>query len=298
MKRCSARDGYSWNQRLAGAVVLAILLTVGFSPSIVSAQGAKSKKAAPEAEKKTGKIASVEKKGKAATLTIELEDGGKLEVLVTAKLPFSVSGPGDAGYLQPKVFISSDSVIMSNNELFGRQFTVHLGNNPPPQAKKDATADVYHVCGQIVSADNESMTVNFGTAGTKKVSFEQGANLTVAVQSTDPDLAAEGAAVEVEGTTRGAKFLPSKVSVTLEKMPAAEEVFAGDKKGAKAKATATAKPSATPKKSGKTSKDEPSGDPIGKASDPFGVLNGKDAKGKTGDKKDGEKDKKDGEKKE
>src|SRR5436190_137947 len=49
-------------------------------PSELAAQGARNKKGA-ETEKITGKVAEIEKKGKASTLTSDKDDGSKVEVL-------------------------------------------------------------------------------------------------------------------------------------------------------------------------------------------------------------------------
>jgi len=255
-----------------GAGFLTALLAMSCLVGPVAAQGNRAKKG-PETEKINGKVTEIEKKGKAVTLTIEKDDGNQMEVLVTPKLKLEITGKGDASFFQPKTWISSESVFKSNNELFGRQFTVHLGVAPQPHVKPDSTApDVYHVAGQLLSSTDSALTMNFGAAGTKKITFEEGASLEVTVNATDPDLIVEGSEVEVEGMTRGTKFLPSRVAVTLEKPLTAEDILAAekDKKGSKGK-TAT-KGGKKPAK-GKT--DEPEGEG---AADPFGVLGKKDGK--------------------
>lgn len=261
---------------LWGATTGLVLALVGglLQPAPLAAQGARGKKG-PETEKITGKVAEIEKKGKAVTLTIEKESGDKLEVLVTPKLKLEITGKGDTSFFQPKTWVSSESIIKTNNELFGRQFTVHLGAAPPPHVKPDTTAnEVFHVAGQVMAATENSLTMNFGAAGTKKVTFEEGASVEVMINSNDPDLIVEGSEVEVEGVTRGAKFLPSKVTVTLENPVTAEDVQAAadkDKKGAKGKTAA--KGGKKPAK-GKTEDSDEEG-----AADPFGVLGKKDGKG-------------------
>src|SRR5262245_47674231 len=56
---------------------------------------AQTKKKAANDEKKSGKIAAVEKKGKAANVTVEEADGEKFDVLVSGKMKFVVNGTGD-----------------------------------------------------------------------------------------------------------------------------------------------------------------------------------------------------------
>ena len=136
--------------RGAGYLTALVALSCLMGPAPVAAQGTRAKKG-PEAEKIGGKVTEIEKKGKAVTLTIEKEDGNQMEVLVTPKLKLEITGKGDASFFQPKTWVSSESVFKSNNELFGRQFTVHLGAAPQPHVKPDSTApDVYHVAGQVM----------------------------------------------------------------------------------------------------------------------------------------------------
>jgi hypothetical protein len=117
----------------------------------------------------------------------------------------------------------------------------------------------------------------------------------VAVESTEPEHAAVGSEVEVEGTTaKGGKFHATSVVVTLDKPLVANEVFAHDKKAAKSKSA----PTKMAKKPSKTDKGEkgdkgdtgdttdkgdepPAADPFNSSSDPFKVNNKKDSKKKT-----------------
>jgi hypothetical protein len=283
--------------RPAGRWVLAAILGAGciFLPALASAQA--KKKAANDHEKRTGKVFEVEKKGKTASLIVEEADGEKLKVDVTSKMKFMVRGTGDSGFLKhPKAVVSSDSVFAANRQFFGKKFTVHLGNSPAALFEQDENnAEVYHIAGPIVDCDETSFAIN--VAGEPyKVNFEQGAELSVAIESTDPDHASVGSPVEVEGTTRGGKFHATSVVVNLERPLVADEVFAaGDKKGPKSKTTAASKTAKKPAKSGdkgdkedmpeKTDDTPATADPLkpGSNSDPFGVLkdnNKKDPKKK------------------
>ena len=62
-----------------------VLATCACLPAGAWAQASKSKKGPEKGQHKTGKIAQVDKKGKAVTLTIEEPDGEKFDVMVTAK---------------------------------------------------------------------------------------------------------------------------------------------------------------------------------------------------------------------
>lgn len=281
MIRSQLHRGAALSTLFVMSVTIGGLLLAG-SPAF--AQAAKTaKKGAPEPEKVSGKISEIERKGKLVTFVIERDDGGKLEVMVTPKLGFSVTAKGDQAFLQPRVGISSDKLFVANNELFGKEFNVHLGAAPGAFLRRDPqSAEAYHIGGMITAADAQSVTVNIGAAGKpQKITFEQGAEVTINVVSTDPALVVEGSTVELEGNTRGTKFLPTKLAVTLEQPLTAEDVLA-DKKGGKTAKTATGSKSAATSKSSKSAKgakDDPAGDAAGAANDPFGLLGKKDAKG-------------------
>jgi hypothetical protein len=277
-----------WRGLATAALIAAILL-----PAEAFAQG-KSKKGGSDTEKKKGKIAAVEKKGKAFTLTIEESDGEKFDVLVSGKMKFLLTGTGDAAFLKHlKSSVSSDSVVLNrgNNYMFSRTFTVHLGNNPPEpvfERNPEKGNDVYSVAGPIVDYDDETFTISVGDQ-TYKIAPEQGAPVEISVESTDPEHAAVGSEAVVEGTTRGGKFIATSVVVTAEKPLVADEVFAHEKKSAKTKPgaskTAAKKPAKNDKgdKGDKGTDDAASGEPAKGSSDPFGVLDGnkKDTKKKT-----------------
>ncbi|HEY2253606.1 MAG TPA: hypothetical protein VGH74_21170 [Planctomycetaceae bacterium] len=262
------------------------LATCACLPVGAWAQASKSKKGL-EKEHKTGTVAHVEKKGKAAILTIEESDGEKFDVMVTAKTHIVIKGGGDVSFFKHSpVFVTADDVVMNpgNKYLFGKKFTIHLGNKTPAEAfaPSETNPNVYTIAGPVVDSADDSFT--FEALGTPyKVGFEQNAAIDVSVESTDPEHAAVGSAVEVEGTTKAGKFLPSAITVTLEKPLVADDVFAADKKSAKSKSkTASKKTSKADKADKSTDKgDEPAAgnDPFKKDSnDPFGVGGG-DKKG-------------------
>lgn len=270
-------------------------------PTGAGAQGSKSKKGA-ESGHKTGTVASVKKMGKTATLTIEESDGEKMDILITAKTNFLVKGRGDATFFKhSNVFVSADDVVMNagNKYLFGKKFTIHLGNKPPAETfePNPTNPSVYQIAGPVVDCAEDSFT--FEAGGTPyKVGFEQNVVPEISVESTEPEHAAVGAAVEVEGTANKAgKFNPTAIVVTLDKAMVADDVFAGgDKKSAKSKNASASKSAKKTAKNDKTDKDKADktgdkGDDAATAeplkpgsSDPFGVL-------KDGDKKDAKKGK-------
>jgi hypothetical protein len=265
----------------AGLIIAAAALAAWLSePAFIEAQASKSKKAAPHAEKKSGKIAKIDSKGKTSTLTVEESDGETFDVPVSPKMKnFLIKGEGDVGFLkQPHVAVSSESVISSNMQFFGKKFTVHLGPSPEPVFEADPNnPEVYRIAGPIVDCDETSFAINVG-GSPYKVNFEQGLPPEVLVESTEPEHAGVGAKIELEGKTKAGKFQADAILITLDKPLSSDDVFSkNDKKGAKSKTAAATKGAKKPAKSDKSDSGDTGSDTTDPAkppatSDPFGVL--------------------------
>lgn len=266
----------------AFAIVMLISGSVCSKPA--SAQVSKAvKKPGTENQKVPGKIVAVERKGKVATLTVEKEGGEKLEVLVpSTKVTFGIVGKGDVAFIRPGTMVST-TAVQSQNQLFAKEFTVFLGSRTAPRVVQDPMKPTeYQVFGAVTAVDDDSVSLNFGPpAGVRKIMFDKaGDGIVVNVNSSDPALAVEGAAVEMEGLTRSGKFLPSGLTVTLADPLKADDVFNADAKAKTPPKTAASKPAT---KAGKAA--EPAVD----TSDPFGLLKKKDEKAKPEEKKPAEK---------
>jgi hypothetical protein len=264
------------------AAALVGLTLLAIPPMELLAQGGKSRKGG-EIESFAAKVTEIEKKGKAQRLVVEKEAGGSLDLLVTPKVKVAVTGKGDQSLFQSRAWVSSESLVLVNNELFGHQFTVHYGDAPPAQCRPDPKAsDVYLMAGQILTASEEALTVNCGQGREHvKVAFEKGAAVEIAVSSNKPEFIKVGMALELEGATYNTRFIPSSLTIALEKPLTADEVqtILGEKKPARSKPSANGRGAKRlPRKN--TTIEPVDGDPIGTASDPFGVL------GDKGDKKD------------
>lgn len=275
-------------------LVGAVLLTALLIPGIAAAQ-TKSKKSA-DSEKVLGKIASVEKKGKTAKLSVTKDDGGDtLEISILPKTVFAVVAPGDTSFLVPNQYISGKA-LKNNDRLLLDALTVYVGIKPEFKCVPDPdSASEYDVCGIITAVDKDFTTVDFGgTVGAVQVVIPATARVTV--NAADAALAPEGAPVVLEGTTRSGKFLPAKVTVTLETPLKAEDVLDKSKTASKSK-TAAAKTAKT--KTTKSKDDAPTEGGEATTADPFGLIKKKDTKGKskTTDKAADKTDSKDAEKK-
>lgn len=242
-------------------------------PPVGWAQATKGRKAGPELEKVLGKIQEVEFKGKVANLTIERTDGGEpLEILVTPKLKVQISGSADSSLLVVKQSVVVRGAFESNKEWFAKRFEVYPGSPPPVSGiqQESEKGGAYVIAGTLLAHENGKLLIN---AGGKQVpvNFEQGAVPEIVVLSSQMELAKVGSPIEVEGSTRGGKFLPQKVSIQLSD-PLTPEDFAPRKAEKKA---APSKP-ATKSKKDKGVKPAPSEDdpetPAGEfdPDDPFG----------------------------
>ena len=202
-----------------------------------------------ETEKKSGKLTSVEKKGKAAAVKLETDDGETLEVQVTPRMQFAIEAPGEKDILRPATWVSCTNIVQVNNLFFAKDFLVHIGPAPRAGAQKNMN-NSWDVAGQIGAVADDSITLRTGA----KIMFDEG-ECNVKVMTNDVSLLEEGAAAEVEGTRRGEKFLPLRMLVTLDTTLTAEDVH-GAVKGKAKKTTA------------KSTKTGEKGDPT-KAADPF-----------------------------
>jgi hypothetical protein len=225
-------------QLVLGAAVLVPLWGV---PSPALAQ----KKAAPTAGSTIeGKLAGIEKKGRSFLVTVETSTGEKIEFPLTAKVDFAVTGKGDVEFLRTGQTVST-TAVMSNDLLFGKEFTVHVGPGTKPKAvyekappKIGQSVNAYVICGTIVTRqqdqeykDYETILVRVGTQ-TGKVYLDKG--FTVIVRSADPALAKVGSDVELEGTFAGSRFTPTKATVKLAEAFKSEDFGDKSSKGKKA----------------------------------------------------------------
>lgn len=245
----------------------AILLTMG-TPGSALAQASKKKN---EVQSVSGKLTTVEKKGKVTEWTVEVEGADPIEVTFTAKTPqVEVTGKADSGFLRPGTVISAVANKQGNNLTF-KDYTVHLGNTPGPRMVRDRNSPVesYEICAQIIAVDGDNLLLNVG-AGRQTARLDQAAE--ASIQSTDPATVPEGSPVTLEGFTRSGKFQPNKVIVSLEKPLSGEEYFA-NLNSSKTKAAKSKDDSPkTAKSKAARAKEEPAAGGGGlEASDPFGL---------------------------
>lgn len=294
----SQTDGRILHKLMRSMACLLLIVAV-MLPASALAQ-TKSKKSA-DSEKILGKIASVEKKGKTAKLSITKDDGGDtLEISILPKTVFAVVAPGDTSFLMKSLYVSGKA-LKNNDKLLLDALTVYVGIKPELKFAQDPDSQSEcDLCGLITDVGQDALTVDVGgTVGLVQVVVPATAKVTV--NSGDAALASEGNPVVLEGATRLGKFLPSKVTITLDKPLKVEDVLGNDKsKTASKTKTSTAKTTAKSKTT-KTKDDAATeGDAQAPAADPFGLIKKKDtkSKAKTSDKPADKSEAKDADKKE
>jgi hypothetical protein len=248
-------DPHAWCRCLAVLAVCAAFATEALAQKKV------------EAETKSGKLTSVEKKGKAAAVKVETDDGEMLEVQVTPRMQFAIEAPGEKDILRQGTWVSCTNIVQVNNLFFAKDFLVHIGSTPRAGAQKNMN-NSWDVAGQIGAVAEDSITLRTGA----KIMFDEG-QCNVKVMTNDVGLLEEGAAAQVEGTKRGEKFLTQRMLVKLETTLTAEDVYGAAKGKAKKTAAKTTKTTAdgeAPKASDPfATKPKQTGDAAPKANDPF-----------------------------
>lgn len=199
-----------------------------------------------------GKLVSIEKKGRTAKLTVETSDKETKEFQITARASLLITATGDDGFLAKGQFISAQPVE-SNNKLFGKKFTVHVGPGrktgvfaKPPKTPGLSKA-VWNVAGQIMERANDKEFPDYEViavrAGRKTVPVFLDKGYSVTVLLADVDLAEPGSTVTIEGKpgTRD-RFTVTAATIELAKPLNSEEFLKDDKKPRRSRSTKSKAP--------------------------------------------------------
>lgn len=189
--------------------VMIIIFLVAF-PATATAQ--KRSRSVRGLKTVSGKILSVEEKGRTRVLIVEDEEGNKQEQILTSRTPVTIQAAGDTGFFREKATVSTEAVL-TNNELFGKDFTVQLEGGTRPSVKQGKSKEVFELTGTILKASPESLMLNLGRGGRKKVNLEPGFQITVITRNSD--LIVEGATIEMKGTPSRGRLKLRSVNVTL-----------------------------------------------------------------------------------
>lgn len=258
-------------QHIAFVVVMALAIPVT----------AQSKK--PEPETFTGKVSSIQMKGRIATIKVDTESGDTLTVIVTPKVAFTVTARAEADLLKKlgkePVMISAERTVWNEATKVYVAATLTVYHKVKVQQRRTEMNGGVDFCAPLISATDKEVVLG---GGINKV-VPEGATFALNVVSNDASLVTEGAQAELEGIKKGEKFLASRLAITLDKELTAEEVSM--KKGPKAKPTAKSADK-TDDKPAEKGTDKPAEKGDGKplaASDPFkDVKNVQDDKSKKG----------------
>ncbi|WP_339908406.1 hypothetical protein [Symmachiella dynata] len=218
------RQAMRYSAMTAGLVALALLAA--------ESAFAQDKTTKPDpANTLSGKIKSVEKKGRTLVLSIETEDGETVEQLLTTRTPLVIKGDGDSGFLQRGAVVYTKAYQTKDKKLFGKEFKVYLDGSRFRGVKKGKTDEVLEVMGVITQLDKEQMAINIGRGGPGIVQLEEGYQ--VKIESANHALIVPGAGVVLTGRPTRGRFKATGVEVNLEKPLTAEKYFAAQEKGSK-----------------------------------------------------------------
>ena len=227
----------------------------------------------PEPETHTGKVSSIQMKGRIATIKIETDAGDTFSVIVTPKVAFTVTAKAEADLLKKlgkePVMISAERTVWNEATKVYVAGTLTVYHKIKVKNGRTEMNGGVDFCAPLVTGTDKEVILG---GGINKV-VPEGATFALNVVSNDATLVTEGAQAELEGIKKGEKFLASRLAITLDKELTAEDVSM--KKGSKAKTTskpaekADDKPAdkATDKPADKAT-DKTDGKPLA-ATDPF-----------------------------
>jgi len=216
----------------------------------------------------TGKIKSVEKKGRTLVLSIETENGETIEQLLTTRTPVIIKGAGDSGFLRPGVVVYTKAFQNKEKKLFGKEFKVYLDGSRYRGAKQGKTPEILEVIGLIAQVNKEQVTLNIGRGGPGILQLEK--DYKVNVESANRALIAAGATITLTGKPARGRFKATAVEINLEKPLDSEKYFAAQKDGSK-RGRKRSRGASTASKSGKKSE----GDSV---ANPFAEIDKKEKK--------------------
>lgn len=190
----------------------------------------------------TGKVVSVEKKGRTTMLKVADDGGTEHEFALTPKVELEILSTGDDGFLAAGQFVKIDAV-QSNDTLFGSTFSVYpqySGRPTPAKAVKappvpGQSQNLHVVTGEIVRLDDKGD----GKYHLLQLKLTPKSQLTIYVEpthrirvvQTDPESIAEGQTVNVYGRQTGKRITPSRITIqTGEELKGAEYLPTVEKK--------------------------------------------------------------------
>ncbi len=179
----------------------------------------------------SGKIKSVEKKGRTLVLSIETENGETVEQLLTTRTPLVIKGAGDSGFLRPGAVVYTKAFQSKEKKLFGKEFSVYLDGSRFRGVKKGKTAEILEVIGVITQVDNKQIAINIGRGAPGVVELEK--DYKVNIETADHALITPGADIVLTGRPIRGRFKATAVEVNLEKPLDSAKYFAAQENGSK-----------------------------------------------------------------
>lgn len=182
----------------------------------------------PDVEQKMGKVLSIEKKGVVTKLKVDLYDGsGQLEIPFSRATNCAVTFKGDTNFFRNGAWVQTTATV-TGKALYASSFDVYVKAKMAPHYEQNPRTKDISICGQVTAADPGSITLA-SPRGPLRILLDDRALENIHVFLTTPDAIEAGAEAEIEGVTRGKKFVPQKVIVKLDKPLTAEQAFSRKK---------------------------------------------------------------------
>jgi hypothetical protein len=200
-----------------------LLLTLGLLAGFAAAASAQT------TDKITGKVTSVEVRGKTAKLTVAT-DLGDQTYDITPKVELEIVSTGDDACLMKGLFVKVDAVE-SNQKYFGTVFSVypeHMGRIPPAAAVKapieaGQSQNRHFVTGEIAAftpatePDAKYDLLELKTTGKATLTVYMEKNRTVKVVQSEPGHIEKDQPAVIVGKRAGNKLLPSAITINTGK---------------------------------------------------------------------------------
>lgn len=172
----------------------------------------------------TGKITAVEAKGKNTVLKLKDDAGTEHSFDISPRMAFQIQSDGDDGFFAPGLFVEIDTT-QSNKAYFGTAFLVYpdqTGRIPPARAVKappmpGQSTQRYFVSGEIARfekvEDGKYDLLHLKVTPKSELTVYIEPNHTLKVVQKDPQQAAVGQTVTVEGRLAGTRLIPAKITI-------------------------------------------------------------------------------------
>ncbi|TWT62275.1 hypothetical protein [Rubinisphaera italica] len=190
-----------------------------------------------ETETITGKLVSLDAKGRNKTLIITTEDGEEKEFLLNSRVPVEVRAKSDESMLVNGFFVKGIINRPNQETLMGKSFVVYpelkgrlpVGTFAKAPPKPGTSKGDYFISGEITGrgpdpdyADFERLLITLSGKNTAPILMKK--NISVSISLSDAKYIKPGSLVTVEGTPqRNGRFTITEVTIATDETFTSED---------------------------------------------------------------------------